>query len=282
MHSVPVFILPQPPPSMRRGAALSPTSSRPPPQPPDAPPPPPRPHPALRLLRAAAIAAAAATATQLVNAPLTTLQTRGASAGAPLFAELPLHLLKRVPTKTLATLLASLTAPSPLANSLSSSAALLATYPLHSCYYAARKRIPLATVRALPRAALYSGVLPALAAAVLTAYIDGALFRRARAALSPHTSTLAALTVAASLSAVSAGAAAEPLKAVARKAAVRGARGAAGGASTVAAALLADARAGAGARRLWAGFGKRALRYAVAAPVTKVATRAIAGSHWDS
>lgn len=278
MQALP-FISSQPLPRRHRLAAST-TPARPPPRPPPHPLASPTPSdPALRLLRTAAIAAATTAVTQLVNAPLTAMQTRGP---APLFSDLPLHLLKRVPTKTLTTLLTTLTAPCPLAHSLSSSVALLATYPLHSRYYAARKHIPLSAIRALPARTLYTGVLPALAAALLTAHLDRALFRRARAALSPHVPTLAALAAAASLSAVAAGVAAEPLKAVARKAAVRGARGARGGAAAVAAGLLADVRTGAGVGALWEGVGKRMLRYAVAAPVAKVASRALAGEDWQS
>lgn len=228
--------------------------------------------------------------------------------GGPLamFSGLPLHLLKRVPTKALTVALfevgtqtvlsrrrivdarsassSTLLPPHHLAvATLSGAFALLATYPVHLAYYALRKdlRWRAVAIRAFARpAVLYAGVLPALLGTAPAVLVDYVVYRTLRKRIDEcvsttgHTPTMwreasaAALVIGAAASSnLVSGFISEPFKALTRKMAVQAIRSTAP--TTAGLRVTAGAMMQAGVGEFWRGFPARCQRYALSAVVSK-------------
>lgn len=169
-----------------------------------------------RVLRYAAIAAVATATSQLVAAPLISAQdivkastspvsfpsalARVAVAGT-LFNQLPLHLVKRLPTKVLSTAIAEISnsqnsgqTPSRrrilVTAGFSTTVAMSLTYPVHAVYYAVRKGVQPFAYRNALATRMYSGVLPAVASVFVVAIADKALYNNLRSSLRRASSVL--------------------------------------------------------------------------------------------
>eukprot|EP00171_Calliarthron_tuberculosum_P019729 IDg19729t1 len=158
--------------------------------------------------RATLIGAAATVTSQLVGTPIDvlskvaggrTLHLRAVrellrrAGPAALFRGLPMHLLKRTPTKALTVCLfetlrggrRTLTRVEHVRTAmLSGTLAMMATYPVHVFYYAFRKGISASAVlgraRAAPAAVLYAGLLPSLLAIVPAVIVDYGIYTSVR------------------------------------------------------------------------------------------------------
>jgi hypothetical protein len=160
------------------------------------------------------------------------------------------------------------------------SAALVCTFPLHWYTHALRKGLA-AGARAHVNH-MYSGVLPALVSVAPVIVADHCVFRsvssfvrkarppllnRDRAA-SDRAWELAAVVVAAGLSATVAGALVQPLKELSRRVAVQSVTSQTSP-STV--AVLKQILAAGGPAELYRGYKTRALRYGICGAITKLA-----------
>lgn len=234
------------------------------------------------------------TANNAISATLQIACKKGASA---VFEGLPLHLVKRVPTKALtvaffelgtqALTRASVTPGglSPMQHmtvaTTSGAIALLATYPLHLTYYAIRKDIAFShiasRVQKSPRV-LYAGVFPALLGTAPAVLVDYVVYRGLRerieglwneGAKQEAWRSASMMIVAAATSNLMGGFISEPFKALSRKIAVESIRSE--GCSTfhgMASAMLSK-----GLGEFWRGFPARSVRYALSAVVSKTAVQ---------
>lgn len=203
-------------------------------------------------LRSALTAAVATIVGQLVNVPLDVAFRGGHSPRAllamvragnfgVLFRGLPMHVMKRAPTKFIAAFLLESTCHSVLSAGLWS---IAATYPLHLWYYSWRQGVGLGAIaaRAATRpSALYAGLAPALLSVAPVA---------AAASAGPR----ALSTIAASL-------VAHPLRKVANKTAVATMSSAASTGPRAVSIVQQLLRSG-GPSELWRGFPKKMVRYA--------------------
>lgn len=239
-------------------------------------------------------------ANNVISAAFQIVCKKGASAA---FEGLPLHLIKRVPTKALTVALFELgtqilgrTSLSPgtlspfqhmTVATASGAIALLATYPLHLCYYAVRKDIAFSQiasrVQTSPRV-LYAGAFPALlgtAPAVLTDYV---VYRGLRRRIEDFRNDevkrkafrdASLVIVAAATSNLMGGFISEPFKALSRKIAVESIRS--DRCSTfhgMAGTMLSK-----GLGEFWRGFPVRSFRYAISAIVSKTAVQHLKDHH---
>lgn len=251
----------------------------------------------ISVARSTLIGATATVASQLVATPLDVVSKSAAGAqplraaaallrsGGPtaLFRGLPMHVLKRAPTKALTVCLFetlrggrhTLTRTQHIRTAMFSGALSMAiTYPVNVFYYAFRKGVSFSSVvgraRLNPASVLYAGFFPAMLAVVPAVCLDYTIYNSARTRLEasqPQQSRppVAAVLAAAAMANIAAGTFAEPLKMVARRTAVAAVKGNSGAASVlIARSLLAK-----GPGEFWRGFPKRSVRYAATAVVSK-------------
>lgn len=261
------------------------------------------------MLHATAVAAAATAMSQIVAAPLD-VGTRAAKACTTAahpnvlsalfgvirthgwqaaFKGLPLHFVKRLPTKALTVALFELgtQALSQRVDKLSAGhhvgvavssgvAALLATYPIHLAYYAMRKGATFASILQCAKMQpniVYSGAIPALLSTAPAVLVDYLMYKTLReriddgAASGQSTGmlTASAIVAAAAASNLTGGFFSEPFKALSRKMAVESVRSASCGSL----AGTAQAMMQAGVGEFWRGFPVRSMRYALSAVVSK-------------
>lgn len=254
--------------------------------------------------RAAAVAAAASLVAQVSTVPLDVAIRAARASGAALgpsfarvvrqggagalFDGLAMHIAKRVPTKAATVALFELGMQRGNGNGYvpvavaAGCTALVATYPVHAAYYAMRKGVALASIVQFVRtrpSMMYAGMLPAMLGVVPSVVVDYNLYRGLRQYITgslPHELPKrqgrvqsAAVIAAAAMSSLAAGAAAEPLKALARRVAVQGLSCSIAPASVSLRATAASMMR-AGPLSFWKGFGTRTLRYVPAAVMSKV------------
>lgn len=264
-----------------------------------------------RISQATVIAAVATTLSQVVAAPVDVggRAVRAAMPGSGVgiysalvqavnhrglrgaFDGLPLHLLKRVPTKTLTvaffemgtqimTRVSSVSTLNALQHvsvaTCSGTLALLLTYPVHTTYYALRKKVPFEQIlsRALLKPkVLYTGVVPAVLGTAPAVIVDYAVYRALRARIDknklqrfePAWRTTSLMITAAAAANLMGGFMSEPFKAVSRKMAIEAVRTEERGSiHRTARAMLQG-----GIGEFWRGFHVRSARYAVSAMVSK-------------
>lgn len=266
-----------------------------------------------RVAHATAVAAAATALSQFVAAPLDVGTRARHSFGTnanflaalssvarkdgilALFSGLPLNLLKRSPTKALTVAIFEIGTQSVLVRSasqnrppmsafhhlsiaISSGAlAMMATYPIHSSYYALRKGIAFSNIVSCARLnpqVIYSGTIPALISTAPAVMIDYALYKHLRKQISSGSADksratkvlqTAALVTAAASSNLAGGIISEPFKALSRRMAVDSFRHSSCGSIAVTARTMMSYGPG----EFWRGFPVRSVRYALSAVVSK-------------
>jgi Mitochondrial carrier protein len=215
---------------------------------------------------------------------------------------LPIHLLRRAPTKALSAVLSEIAVQKLHLNTdhdgkrlalaaSCASAALFCTFPLHWYTHAVRKGLS-NCVRS--RAThMYAGVLPALASVAPVVIADHCIFRSVRSmfqhgqcavdrsfrtvrhpSLRPTINErcweVSSIIVAAGLSATVAGALVQPLKEVSRRVAVQSVISPK---SPSAVSVFKEMLAAGGPAELYRGYKTRAIRYGICGAVAKLASR---------
>lgn len=275
------------------------------------------------IVHATLIGATATAASQLVGTPIDVLSKccngnalRFRAVGellrragpAALFRGLPMHLLKRTPTKALTVCLfetlrggrRTLTRVEHMRTAMvSGTIAMMATYPAHVFYYAFRKGISASAVlgraRVAPAAVLYAGLIPSLLAVIPAVIVDYSIYNAMRAHLSapqrpvlstsstrntqtaavlppptPSTPTLAPLAAMVAAAALS-NMTAGAFSEPLKMVARRTAVAAVKGRATTAPVAIARELLAKGPAEFWRGFPRRSVRYAMTAVVSKAA-----------
>lgn len=262
-----------------------------------------------RVVQATAVAATATIVSQVVAAPLDVGIRAAKASSTPncsntftslmrvirekgwraAFQGLPLHLMMRLPTKSLTVALfevgsqtiapqrVMLNPSQHISVAMSAGvAALFATYPAHFAYYAMRKDVPMQQViqfaKAQPRL-MYSGAIPGLVGTAPGVLVDYFIYKRLRSQIDESSDdgqlsspgTAAAVVTAAAASNLMGRFCSEPFRVLSRKMAVESARSAASGSLSYTARAILQTGVG----EFWRGFPNRSLRYVLSAVASK-------------